>query len=138
MENLESLFLDHLTNFNLTNQNFWNLRSLGGKALIRQYEEDWFRDYCPILYFPMRNTLCDYDKRLWHLLFSLQLSWKPILFNTFLVQAKGHTEWISDGLCDDINNNPSCNYDGDDCCGYDVEMQYCYDCNCVCKYRCFN
>ena len=56
----------------------------------------------------------------------------------FLVQAKGHTEWISDGLCDDINNNPSCDYDGDDCCGYNVEMHYCYDCNCVCKYRCFS
>ena len=26
--------------------------------------------------------------------------------------------WITDGYCDDINNNQDCNYDGGDCCGY--------------------
>ncbi|CAN0581540.1 unnamed protein product, partial [Laminaria digitata] len=25
--------------------------------------------------------------------------------------------WLSDGECDDENNNPSCDYDGGDCCG---------------------
>ena len=36
--------------------------------------------------------------------------------------------WIADGLCDDINNNLACNYDGGDCCGSNVNTQYCTQC----------
>ena len=52
----------------------------------------------------------------------------------FSVKAAGHTAWISDGSCDDANNNPFCNFDGGDCCGSDVKKQYCFDCLCLSKY----
>ena len=51
------------------------------------------------------------------------------------MNGTGNTAWISDGSCDDINNNPFCNFDGDDCCGFDVKRQYCYDCLCLGKYK---
>ncbi len=28
----------------------------------------------------------------------------------------GYLQWVSDGYCDNINNNPECNWDGGDCC----------------------
>ena len=39
--------------------------------------------------------------------------------------------WISDGYCDDINNNLGCTYDGGDCCGSNVNTQYCTECQCL-------
>ena len=38
---------------------------------------------------------------------------------------------VANGFCDDISNTPSCNYDGGDCCGFDVITDYCYNCECV-------
>ena len=38
--------------------------------------------------------------------------------------------WIADGYCDDINNNLDCTYDGGDCCGPNVNTQYCTECMC--------
>ena len=45
--------------------------------------------------------------------------------------AGGLEEWISDGSCDDINNNVQCKFDGGDCCGFNVLKQYCFECNCI-------
>jgi hypothetical protein len=39
--------------------------------------------------------------------------------------------WIADGYCDDINNNLACTYDGGDCCGANVNTQYCSECLCL-------
>ena len=39
--------------------------------------------------------------------------------------------WIGDMQCDDINNNLDCIYDGGDCCGPNVNTQYCYICQCL-------
>ena len=39
--------------------------------------------------------------------------------------------WVGDGYCDDINNNIECNYDGGDCCGDNVNTQYCEVCQCI-------
>ena len=39
--------------------------------------------------------------------------------------------WIADGYCDDINNNLACTYDGGDCCGSNVNTQYCTECQCL-------
>ena len=36
-----------------------------------------------------------------------------------------------DGFCDDITNNKDCNYDGGDCCGPDVNTQFCTECQCL-------
>ena len=38
---------------------------------------------------------------------------------------------VANGFCEDISNTPSCNYDGGDCCGFDVITDYCYFCQCV-------
>ena len=45
--------------------------------------------------------------------------------------ASGLEEWITDGSCDDINNNAPCQYDGGDCCGVKVTKQYCFECDCL-------
>ena len=42
-----------------------------------------------------------------------------------------NTGWIADGYCDDINNNMECGYDGGDCCGCNVDTQYCTECQCL-------
>ena len=39
--------------------------------------------------------------------------------------------WVGDGYCDDSTNNPECNYDGGDCCGYNVNTQFCTFCQCI-------
>ena len=39
--------------------------------------------------------------------------------------------WIGDGWCDDENNNDGCNFDGGDCCGDNVNTQYCSECLCL-------
>ena len=39
-------------------------------------------------------------------------------------------DYIGDGYCDDGNNNADCEYDGGDCCGLDINTDYCDECNC--------
>merc|ERR1712001_433093 len=39
--------------------------------------------------------------------------------------------WKGDGFCDDGNNNDGCDYDGGDCCGDDVNTEYCTECECL-------
>ena len=41
------------------------------------------------------------------------------------------TQWIADGYCDDVNNNVDCSYDGGDCCGCNVNTQWCQECQCL-------
>ena len=43
----------------------------------------------------------------------------------------GRNVWISDGLCDDINNNELCQFDGGDCCGVNVIRKFCSHCECL-------
>ena len=39
--------------------------------------------------------------------------------------------WVGDGYCDDVTNNMACNYDGGDCCGDNVNTNYCSECQCM-------
>ena len=39
--------------------------------------------------------------------------------------------WTGDMYCDDINNNMECAYDGGDCCGTNVNTDYCQICGCL-------
>ena len=39
--------------------------------------------------------------------------------------------WQGDGSCDDENNKASCDYDGGDCCGDNVDTTYCTQCLCL-------
>ena len=38
--------------------------------------------------------------------------------------------YVGDGYCDDDFNNEQCNWDGGDCCGDNVNRQWCRYCNC--------
>ena len=38
-----------------------------------------------------------------------------------------------DGYCDDKNNNKACFFDGGDCCGSNVNTDYCTECHCHCN-----
>ena len=38
---------------------------------------------------------------------------------------------VADGYCDDETNNLACNYDGGDCCGFEVLEDYCDACDCL-------
>ena len=40
-------------------------------------------------------------------------------------------DWTGDGFCDDSNNILECDYDGGDCCGSNVNTQFCTDCLCL-------
>ena len=42
----------------------------------------------------------------------------------------GIVSYIGDGYCDDENNNAGCHFDGGDCCGVNVNTQYCNLCIC--------
>ena len=42
-----------------------------------------------------------------------------------------YPHWIGDYYCDDINNNEECEWDGGDCCGIDVNINYCTYCECL-------
>ena len=55
----------------------------------------------------------------------------------------GQSDWIGDGFCDDVNNNAKCVlpgvigpgtglplWDGGDCCGSEVKINYCTYCTC--------
>ena len=42
-----------------------------------------------------------------------------------------HDELVSDGFCDDEANTKSCDYDGGDCCGPNVLIDYCTICECI-------
>jgi hypothetical protein len=43
----------------------------------------------------------------------------------------GVTPWINDNICDDANNNEACQWDGGDCCGSNVDGDYCTECQCL-------
>ena len=36
-----------------------------------------------------------------------------------------------DLMCDDVNNNEACFFDGGDCCGSNVNTQYCTEFQCL-------
>ena len=51
----------------------------------------------------------------------------------YIFQSTGCTSnpsWIGDGQCDDATNNEGCYFDGGDCCGSNVDTQYCTECIC--------
>ena len=37
---------------------------------------------------------------------------------------------VGDGFCNDETNNAECQYDGGDCCGICVNLEYCLECIC--------
>ena len=58
------------------------------------------------------------------------------LTTPFVTTNSGGCGWqslVGDGYCDDELNNQECNYnyDGGDCCGSNVNTQYCSECVCL-------
>ena len=47
----------------------------------------------------------------------------------------GNPGYKGDDNCDDENNNEGCAWDGGDCCGNDVNTQYCSYCDCLDPYE---
>ena len=43
----------------------------------------------------------------------------------------GTPSWKGDDYCDDENNNCGCDWDGGDCCGSNVDTEYCSACECL-------
>ena len=43
----------------------------------------------------------------------------------------GSPQWFGDNYCDDENNNEECGWDGGDCCGDNVNTQFCSACECL-------
>ena len=53
------------------------------------------------------------------------------MITTSQIVCNGKPDWIDDGYCDDENNNEECGWDGGDCCGDNVNTQYCSVCECL-------
>ena len=71
-----------------------------------------------------------------HLSFLTWLNWKLeywIKIDLENLGGGGILEWISDGFCDDMNNNEDCDYDGGDCCGTLTNKEFCLECLCKSK-----
>ena len=47
-----------------------------------------------------------------------------------------HPYLIGNGNCDDDTNNEGCSYDGGDCCGLNVDTEYCTECICYADLDC--
>ena len=48
-----------------------------------------------------------------------------------LIQGCYNPGYHGDGACDDENNNEACFFDGGDCCGSNVNINYCTICQCL-------
>ena len=44
--------------------------------------------------------------------------------------------FIGDGVCNDETNIAGCNYDGGDCCGYNITSEHCTECTCIHQETC--
>ena len=53
-----------------------------------------------------------------------------VLSNECQLPLQQECLWHADGYCDDSVNSHFCKYDGGDCCGPDVNTQYCQTCQC--------
>ena len=40
-------------------------------------------------------------------------------------------DYVGDDYCDDISNTENCGWDGGDCCGSNVNYDYCEECDCL-------
>ena len=54
----------------------------------------------------------------------------PVLISLFTGCMSEYPYRIGNGYCNDNTNNESCSYDGGDCCGPNVDTQYCTECIC--------
>ena len=48
-----------------------------------------------------------------------------------LITGCSYPSWHADGYCDDVNNDEACFFDGGDCCGSNVNTEWCTECQCL-------
>ena len=49
---------------------------------------------------------------------------------SFDYSSCNYTDWARDPYCDDVTNNPECNFDNGACCLDNVKKTYCLECEC--------
>ena len=54
-----------------------------------------------------------------------------IRHKNLLITGCAYPSWHADGYCDDVNNNEACLFDGGDCCGSNVNTDWCTECQCL-------
>ena len=42
---------------------------------------------------------------------------------------------VGDGYCHDVTNKAECNFDGNDCCGFCINTEFCIECECHSNYN---
>ena len=52
--------------------------------------------------------------------------------------ASGYHPLAGNGLCNDITNIGECDYDGGDCCGYNINSEQCTECTCFFEETCLS
>ena len=62
----------------------------------------------------------------------------PAQFLLFIVAGCEAVELVGNGFCNDEVNTADCNYDGGDCCGYDINPEYCSQCLCYLQETCLS
>ena len=55
----------------------------------------------------------------------------PFSHTTTTTDVSCQQSWIGDNVCDDENNFEGCQWDGGDCCGSNVNTDYCSSCECL-------
>ena len=57
-------------------------------------------------------------------------------FLSFLVPGCDNVVLVGNSFCNDETNNMDCNYDGGDCCGYEIKTEECLECMCLHEETC--
>ena len=50
--------------------------------------------------------------------------------------AAGYHPLVGNGFCNDDTNIAECDYDGGDCCGYNITSEHCTECTCFHQETC--
>ena len=69
-------------------------------------------------------------QKIWKIFYLPKTTSKTPFFSKQIGCVNGIVGYIGDGYCDDENNNAGCIFDGGDCCGNNINTQYCNECIC--------
>ena len=81
---------------------------------------------------PLLDRVYKSEDQLPHLVCSLSLFCSINVFLTSIViSGCVHPNLIGNGVCNDEANTIVCNYDGGDCCGFNINKESCIQCTCA-------
>ena len=58
------------------------------------------------------------------------------MFFSFQIPGCDNVALVYNGFCNDETNLAACNYDGGDCCGYNITSEHCTECTCFHQETC--